>query len=103
MGGDHAYFGAFYKLHGIITYRLSPYELRPLYGCFPHNIGKWIRRIKEEFLYVVPPFFVSYVAYDQLEKRHAQLRRKNPADYENEDEENQEKTEEKQEQTEEQK
>lgn len=29
-------------------------------------------------------FIISYVIYDQVEKKHQQLMRKNPADYENE-------------------
>lgn len=28
-------------------------------------------------------FIIGYVVYDQMEKKHKQLMRKNPADYEN--------------------
>ncbi|XP_044254203.1 cytochrome b-c1 complex subunit 8 [Tribolium madens] len=76
-------FGQLYKLRGIITYRLSPFELKAFSGIFSHGVPNTLRRIKEEFLYVVPPLLLGYVVYDQVEKEHQRLMRKNPADFEN--------------------
>lgn len=96
-------FGELYKLRGIITYRLSPFELRAFAGVVSHGFPNILRRIKDEFFYVVPrkymhhdlftesilcytfivAFAIGYLIYDQVEKRHEQLMRKNPADYEN--------------------
>ena len=76
-------FGELYKLRGIITIRLSPFEQKAFSGFFSKGIPNTIRRIREEFLYVVPPLLLGYVVYDQAEKAHLQTMRKNPADYVN--------------------
>lgn len=96
-------FGELYKLRGIVTYRLSPFELKAFAGAISHGFPNILRRIKDEVLYVVPRMYNSvdcifsyllnvlliaalalgYLVYDQVEKRHQQLMRKNPADYEN--------------------
>ncbi|KAK9875776.1 hypothetical protein WA026_009569 [Henosepilachna vigintioctopunctata] len=77
------HFGNLYKIRNIITYRISPFELKAFGGFFSHGFPNTIRRIREEFFNVVPPFLIGYLAYDQIKKRHQQLMRKNPADYEN--------------------
>lgn len=47
-------FGELYKLRGIITYRLSPFELKAFGGAISHGVPNLLRRVKDEFLYVVP-------------------------------------------------
>ncbi|XP_044748311.1 cytochrome b-c1 complex subunit 8 [Coccinella septempunctata] len=74
-------FGELAKIRGIVTYRLSPFELKAFGGVISHGIPNTFRRIKEEFLYVVPPFVLGYLLYDGLNKEHARLQRKNPADF----------------------
>ncbi|KAJ8950859.1 hypothetical protein NQ318_011155 [Aromia moschata] len=76
-------FGQLYKLRGIITYRLSPFEQKAFAGIISHGVPNTIRRISESFLYVVPPLALGYIIYDQVEKEHHRLMLKNPADYEN--------------------
>ncbi|KAJ8942904.1 hypothetical protein NQ314_009879 [Rhamnusium bicolor] len=76
-------FGQLYKLRGIITYRLSPFEQRAFAGVISHGFPNTLRRISESVLYVVPPLAIAYLVYDQTEKEHHRLMLKNPADYEN--------------------
>ncbi|CAH1370539.1 cytochrome b-c1 complex subunit 8 [Tenebrio molitor] len=76
-------FGQLHKLRGIITYRVSPFELKAFSGMISHGLPNMVRRIREEIFYVVPPFVIAYVVYDQVEKEHHRLMKKNPADYEN--------------------
>ncbi|KAJ8919435.1 hypothetical protein NQ315_016533 [Exocentrus adspersus] len=76
-------FGQLYKLRGIITYRLSPFEQRAFAGVISKGIPNTLRRISESIFYVVPPLAIGYLVYDQAEKEHERLMRKNPADYEN--------------------
>ncbi|CAH1983390.1 unnamed protein product [Acanthoscelides obtectus] len=76
-------FGELYKLRGIITYRISPFELKAFAGVISHGFPNTIRRIAENVLYIVPPMAIGYLVYDQVEKGHHQLMLKNPADYEN--------------------
>ncbi|KAB0800088.1 hypothetical protein PPYR_07968 [Photinus pyralis] len=78
-------FGELYKLRGIITYRLSPFEQRAFAFAISKGVPNMFRRIREEIFYVVPPFLVGYLAYDMLTKKHQQLMRKNPADFENDE------------------
>lgn len=95
-------FGELYKLRGIITYKISPFEIRAFAGAISHGVPNLLRRVAGEFFYVVPRMYLctqwiflnnkmcfivalalGYLVYDQVEKRHEQLMRKNPADYEN--------------------
>ncbi|KAL3266715.1 hypothetical protein HHI36_010876 [Cryptolaemus montrouzieri] len=76
-------FGELAKIRGIITYRLSPFELKAFGGLISHGLPNTLRRIKDEFLYVVPPLAIGYIIYDQIGKKHAQMMRKNPKDFEN--------------------
>lgn len=77
------HFGNLYKLRGIVTYRLSPYEQRAFAGLFKHGIPNVIRRTKDQMFVVVPPFLLGYLFYDWGQRAHAQSLRKNPADFEN--------------------
>lgn len=47
-------FGELYKLRNIVTYRLSPFEQRAFAGFISHGLPNMVRRVREEFLYVVP-------------------------------------------------
>ncbi|KAK5643270.1 hypothetical protein RI129_007115 [Pyrocoelia pectoralis] len=78
-------FGELYKLRGIIMYRLSPFEQRAFANAISKGVPNVFRRIREEIFYVLPPFVVGYLTYDVLTKKHHQLMRKNPADYENDE------------------
>ncbi|CAM1319683.1 Uncharacterised protein g7281 [Pycnogonum litorale] len=78
-------FGNLYKVRGVVYYKLSPFELKPLAGMITHGLPNMIRRIREEIFYVVPPFIAGYMILDWADKTHAQLQRKNPADYENDE------------------
>ncbi|KAL3178203.1 hypothetical protein MRX96_038717 [Rhipicephalus microplus] len=77
------HFGNLYKLRGIVTYKLSPYEQRAFAGLFKQGIPNVIRRTKDQVLYVLPPFVLSYLAYDWAEREHKKSMRKNPADFAN--------------------
>ncbi|XP_066262966.1 cytochrome b-c1 complex subunit 8 [Euwallacea similis] len=76
-------FGGLWKYRGIITYRLSPFELRAFGGALVPGLGNVLTRILSNVPYVVPPLGLAYIVYDQVEKEHAHLMRKNPADFEN--------------------
>lgn len=78
-------FGELYKLRGIIMYRISPFEQRAFALAISKGVPNVFRRIREEMFYVLPPFMIGYIAYDLLTKKHKQLMRKNPADYENDE------------------
>ncbi|CAG7835567.1 unnamed protein product [Allacma fusca] len=82
MGGHG--FGTLAKVRGIITYKISPFEQRAFAGAISKGVPNIFRRCREQFFRVVPPFVIGYVIYDQTEKEHKRLMRKNPADYENE-------------------
>jgi ubiquinol-cytochrome c reductase subunit 8 len=52
MGGKH--FGELYKIRGLITYKLSPYEQRAFAGFFGQGLGNTFRRFREQSLRVLP-------------------------------------------------
>ncbi|XP_067014563.1 cytochrome b-c1 complex subunit 8 [Anabrus simplex] len=81
--GKH--FGELAKIRGIITYRLSPFEQRAFAGAISHGLPNIFVRMRSSIFRVLPPFIVAYLVYDQVEKKHHQLMRKNPADYENDE------------------
>ncbi|ERL96261.1 cytochrome b-c1 complex subunit 8 [Dendroctonus ponderosae] len=75
-------FGNLWKFRGIITYRLSPFELRAFAGTINPGIPNTIRRILENVPYM-SPLAVAYLVYDGVEKAHKETMKKNPADFEN--------------------
>lgn len=47
-------FGQLYKMRGIITYKVSPFELKVFHGMLSHGFGNTLRRISENIFYMVP-------------------------------------------------
>ncbi|KAK4016403.1 cytochrome b-c1 complex subunit 8 [Daphnia magna] len=80
--GKH--FGELAKLRGIIQFRLSPHEQRAFAGAITQGIPNIFRRIWSELFIVGVPLGLCYMVYDQTEKEHTRLLRKNPADFEHE-------------------
>lgn len=60
-------FGQLYKLRGIITYRLSPFEQKAFARIISHGVPNTIRRIAENFLYIVPREYYYLLYYNLLE------------------------------------
>lgn len=77
--GQH--FGNLAKVRNIVQYRISPHEQRAFAGAISQGIPNTFRRITSELFYVATPLLICYMVYDQTEKKHKQLMRKNPADY----------------------
>lgn len=51
-------FGELYKLRGIITYKLSPFELKAFHGYFSGGLRRTMRKISDNFFYVVPRKYI---------------------------------------------
>jgi len=102
MGGKH--FGELYKIRGLITYKISPYEQRAFAGMISHGLGNSFRRFREQALRVIPrmlifdqfyvlililffiaftAFVATYMIYNAVEAEHHHSLRKNPKDFEN--------------------
>ncbi|CAD7081374.1 unnamed protein product [Hermetia illucens] len=83
LSGQH--FGNLAKVHGIVTYKLSPYEQRAFAGAISKGLPNIFRRLRSNVFRVVPPFIIGYLVYDLVEKEHTRLTRKNPADFANDE------------------
>ncbi|XP_017072194.1 cytochrome b-c1 complex subunit 8 [Drosophila eugracilis] len=83
LNGQH--FGNLAKVHGIVTYKLSPFEQRAFAGAISKGLPNMVRRFRSNIFIVAPPFIVGYLVYDLTERKHAALLRKNPADYANDE------------------
>ncbi|CAG0884411.1 unnamed protein product [Cyprideis torosa] len=83
MGKEFGNLGV--RVRGIISYRLSPYEQRAFAGVFNPGIQNMVRRVREEFFYVVPPFVALYCLISWAKAENLRLKRKNPADYANDE------------------
>lgn len=79
------HFGTLIKARGLVIHTLSPFEQRAFAGVISKGIPNMLRRIREEFFYVVPPFIMGYAVVNYMEARHIQLNRKDPKDYENDE------------------
>ncbi|XP_026466104.1 cytochrome b-c1 complex subunit 8-like [Ctenocephalides felis] len=79
--GKH--FGELYKIRGLVSYTLSPFEQKAFAGLISKGLPNTLRRIRESAFIILPPTIIAYLVYDTVEKKYAQLQRKNPADYEN--------------------
>ncbi|XP_064610020.1 cytochrome b-c1 complex subunit 8-like [Liolophura sinensis] len=74
-------FGNLYKVHGLVSYSLSPYEQKAFAGAISHGIPNMFRRFRGQVFRVVPPLIIGYMVYDWGKKENARLSRKNPADF----------------------
>ncbi|XP_017058884.1 cytochrome b-c1 complex subunit 8 [Drosophila ficusphila] len=83
LNGQH--FGNLAKVHGIVTYKLSPFEQRAFAGAISNGLPNMVRRFRSNVFIVAPPFILGYLIYDLTERKHTALLRKNPADYENDE------------------
>lgn len=54
-----AHFGNLAKVHGIVTYKLSPFEQRAFAGAISHGVPNFMRRIRSNIFRVVPRTFLS--------------------------------------------
>lgn len=77
--GKH--FGELYRVCGIVTYKISPFEQKAFAGFFKKGIPNTFRRISENIFRVAPPFILTAIVYRQVEDMHAKSLRKNPDDY----------------------
>lgn len=59
-------FGELYKLRGIITYRLSPFELKAFAGIISHGLPNTVRRIAENVLYIVPRKLFKWLCNSEI-------------------------------------
>lgn len=69
----------------VITYQLSPYEQRAFAGFFMEGGPNLVRRFFDQVFYIIPGFLGFTGIYYWMTKKHDQLQRKNPADYEGEE------------------
>ncbi|XP_016923340.1 cytochrome b-c1 complex subunit 8 [Drosophila suzukii] len=83
LNGQH--FGNLAKVHGIVTYKLSPFEQRAFAGAISKGLPNMVRRFRSNVFIVAPPFIVGYLIYDLTERQHTALLRKNPADFANDE------------------
>ncbi|XP_059202257.1 cytochrome b-c1 complex subunit 8 isoform X2 [Centropristis striata] len=83
MGGGH--FGDLAKIRHVITYSLSPFEQRAFPNYFSKGIPNVWRRFTASFFKVAPPMALMYVTYTWGNSVHKQSKRKNPADFENDE------------------
>nr|XP_020474927.1 cytochrome b-c1 complex subunit 8 [Monopterus albus]XP_020474928.1 cytochrome b-c1 complex subunit 8 [Monopterus albus]XP_020474930.1 cytochrome b-c1 complex subunit 8 [Monopterus albus]XP_020474931.1 cytochrome b-c1 complex subunit 8 [Monopterus albus]XP_020474932.1 cytochrome b-c1 complex subunit 8 [Monopterus albus] len=79
------HFGDLARIRHIITYSLSPFEQRAFANYFSKAIPNVWRRFRSSVFRVAPPMIVAYVVYEWGTAAHKQSKRKNPADYENDE------------------
>jgi ubiquinol-cytochrome c reductase subunit 8 len=80
------HFGALgVHMRHVITYSLSPFEQRVFAGMFSRGIPNIIRRFSEEVFFILPGLGTAAVVYHFGTKDFERRKRKNPADYENEE------------------
>ncbi|KAG5867183.1 hypothetical protein JTB14_006359 [Gonioctena quinquepunctata] len=68
-------------LRYVVYHVISPYQLKAMPSL---RIVNTLRRIREEFFYVVPPIASGWLLYMALERLHLKYKRKVPGDYEDE-------------------
>ncbi|XP_061755691.1 cytochrome b-c1 complex subunit 8 [Nerophis ophidion] len=79
------HFGDLARIRHVITYSLSPFEQRAFANYFSKGIPNVWRRFTASFFKVAPPMALVYITYTWANSEYHQLRRKNPADYENDE------------------
>ncbi|NXO47434.1 QCR8 protein, partial [Aramus guarauna] len=77
------HFGNLARVRHVITYSLSPFEQRAFPNVFSHGLPNVWRRFSSQVFKVVPPFVGGYLIYSWGTQEFERLKRKNPADYEN--------------------
>nr|XP_056709624.1 cytochrome b-c1 complex subunit 8 [Euleptes europaea] len=77
------HFGNLARVRHVITYSLSPFEQRAFPNYFSKGIPNTWRRFSTQFFRVAPPLIIAYVIYSWGNEEFERLKRKNPADYEN--------------------
>merc|ERR1712117_870528 len=60
-----------------------PFDQKAFAGVLTTGIPNFFRRVKGEFLNVVPPFVIGYLIFDYYEKEHDRLQRKQPGQFDN--------------------
>ncbi|XP_047442028.1 cytochrome b-c1 complex subunit 8 [Mugil cephalus] len=78
-------FGNLTRVRHTITYSLSPFEQRAFPNYFSKGIPNVWRRFKSSVFKVAPPMVVLYMTYTWCNSVHRESKRKNPADYANEE------------------
>ncbi|XP_051933041.1 cytochrome b-c1 complex subunit 8 [Hippocampus zosterae] len=79
------HFGNLARVRHVITYSLSPFEQKAFPNYFSKGIPNVWRRFTSSFFKVAPPMILMYLTYSWGNSVHKQSKRKNPADYENEE------------------
>ncbi|NWH96783.1 QCR8 protein, partial [Tichodroma muraria] len=77
--GKH--FGNLARVRHVITYSLSPFEQQALPNIVSHGVPNVGRRFTSQVLKVVPPLAIGYLIYSWGTQEFERLKRKNPADY----------------------
>ncbi|CAG9563644.1 unnamed protein product [Danaus chrysippus] len=77
-------FGNLAHVRGLLTYRLSPHELKPFAGAFSKGGPNMIPRTTSTIMTWLPVLITSVFIYVTVEKSHKKRQRKNPNDYLNE-------------------
>ncbi|NXX31413.1 QCR8 protein, partial [Nicator chloris] len=80
--GKH--FGNLARVRHVITYSLSPFELRALPHVLSHGVPNAGRRFASQVLKVVPPLAIGYLIYSWGTQEFERLKRKNPDEYQHE-------------------
>ncbi|XP_058016387.1 cytochrome b-c1 complex subunit 8 [Ahaetulla prasina] len=75
-------FGNLMKTRHVVSYYLSPFEQK-LFPSISHKILNTWRRFSSSFFRVTPQFVIAYMVYSWGNNYNQKLKRKNPADYEN--------------------
>ncbi|XP_030595538.1 cytochrome b-c1 complex subunit 8 [Archocentrus centrarchus] len=79
------HFGNLAKVRHIITYSLSPFEQRAFPNYFSKGIPNMWRRFRSSFFRVATPMVAACLTYSWATEVHQMSKRKNPADYENDE------------------
>ncbi|TRY60128.1 hypothetical protein DNTS_006442 [Danionella cerebrum] len=78
-------FGNLAKVRHVITFSLSPFEQRAFANFLTSGFPNLWRRFKSSILAFAPPMIGAYMIYSWGTRVNAQSKRKNLADFENEE------------------
>ncbi|XP_037537176.1 cytochrome b-c1 complex subunit 8-like [Nematolebias whitei] len=79
------HFGNLARIRHIITFSLPHFEQKAFPNFFPDALPNTRRRFRGLFFRVVPHVVLVYMVYSWGNYVHEQSKRKNPADYENDE------------------